>query len=384
MKKLKLVLWCALISTYIYAQGNTTIISQETNSTPNFAEVNQDGLSNVVKLIQEVKGNTATINQTGDRNILKNSDLDGSSDDFAKQRALSALILNQIGDDNVVGLFQNNQKNIAYVDQTGLNNNSDVWQQAFGGVVSGNETDIDQLGSNNIVKLKQKGDLNLATIDQNGLNNNSLINQDGLNIGPSGGLENNSTTLITGDNNVTSLYQFGNSNYSSIILKAAGNGETSSNNLVDVYQTGNENEIQLNGKRSDFNIVSIDQNGDNNLYRISFEGDMNNISIDLDGEHNQGDWAISSAWPEKANENTLSIVSDGLRNYATGRIDGNNNDVEINQTGEFNSVGISWYTRDGVVIEGNNNDVSVTQNSNNNSSFNSVIGNNNTISVLQN
>src|SRR6056297_2951843 len=156
MKKLATLLVAMLFTAGMaFAQSNSATVDQNGNG--NDVVAAQNGSLNDVMLLQQVKDNQADIVQTGNGNILQNS-MTGSKPGYpgyAVQRATALLDLDQVGDGNVVGLFQNNQKNRAFIEQIGDANVADVSQVAFGGTVNGNETDLSQDGSNNMTQVIQ-------------------------------------------------------------------------------------------------------------------------------------------------------------------------------------------------------------------------------------
>lgn len=378
MKKL-FILFVLLSFTALYAQSNISEIVQENND--NTVTLDQVGSSNINKLIQQVKNNTAIIEQTGASNILKNSKLWTGDGDFAKQRAASYLKLEQLGDYNTLGLFQNNQKNAADVYQEGLQNSADVWQRAFGGAVSGNETDIDQVGNNNTAEAYQKGDLNFSRLLQDGNLNTTILKQDGINIGPDGGLSNTATLLVTGNENMVDAYQYGNNNTGNVTVDYYGDGHTVAEfNNVDLDQSGNGNQSN-NLIKGASNDVKVSQSGvGQHREYLQIFGSSNDVDIISVGQNNRGFWLLNGG----ADDNRLYVEKDGTNNKATGHIMGDLNDVNVYQSGEANSVGTDYNAKDGVIITGNSNMVDIDQTGIGfNSSFNTITGNGNSISVNQ-
>ncbi|MCB0637914.1 MAG: hypothetical protein KDC54_14900, partial [Lewinella sp.] len=290
---------------------------------------------------------------------------------------------------NTMGLFQNNQKNMAYVQQIGNNNDADVAQVAFGGAIPvANRTDLDQIGDGNRTEVVQgisggNHEANTATIsitgDDNGNAANGAAGDDWMTMEQYGDLNDIDVTVV-GDRNDVDVIQTGDEN--DVLVQAGVYGGADAN-AVSFDQDGNNNYLEAKLVSAEGNTVNGAQTGDDNFYRFGIKGDNNAVNLTIDGNDNRGSWGFASVFPEQADGNTLDINVVGSGNDTAGEVDGDNNDVDIEQNGTGNEVGTDWYIRDGVDILGDSNTVIINQSGNDHSSLNTVTGNGNTTTVTQ-
>jgi hypothetical protein len=92
---------------------------------------------------------------------------------------------------------------------------------------------------------------------------------------------------------------------------------------------------------------------------------------------------VPAGWGTFSDGNKLSITKTGNTNYVSGKLEGDLNMVTINQTGDLNRVGTSWYTLDGVSITGSSNTVNISQDGTANQNLNTILGNENMIGISQ-
>lgn len=185
-----------------------------------------------------------------------------------------------------------------------------------------------------------------------------------------------------GDENTADVLQRGSSN--SVLIEQGVFG-SSYGSVAEFTQIGDGNYFETKQVRSTGNSVIGSQEGDNNFYRASLRGFFNEVTMEILGDANRGSWSIGSlGWPHQPADNELSIDVDGYNNYSTGSIKGDENVVAIQQFGDGNRIGASWYTSDGVDIAGNSNVVTIDQFSDFNSATVTVTGSSNSATVLQN
>jgi len=323
--------------------------------------------------------------------------------------------VDQIGNDNDATTTQTGSDNVAAVQQGGFG----------GGLVQSNNAEaiIDQAGSMNEAYINQRQGwaggtaVSLHTIDQDGSDNDALLTT--FNGGNSGeivqsGDENYARGRQSGSGSVLGITQTGFSNWADVDQLNAPGGDVSVTQIGDdnsatvgqkgadntvlieqgVYggstlssvvfdQDGEGNYLEAKMVRSTSNEVTGSQTGDDNFYRVGVRGESNTVSMDMEGNSNRGSWGISSAWPESADGNTLSIDVTGDLIYSTGSIDGDNNTVTLTQEGLGNMIGSDWYTTDGVTIAGDGNTVTIGQSSDFNTASAVVTGNSNTATITQ-
>ncbi|WP_282781445.1 hypothetical protein [Phaeodactylibacter xiamenensis] len=389
MKKVLLTAFALVLGVSMaMAQGNKSDVSQSGNN--NGATVTQTGANNLSQLSQEVKENSAVITQSGDDNTLQNSKTQAG--DAARQRATADFTLLQDGSNNTMGLYQGNQKNKAYVQQIGMDNEADVAQVAFGGAIPvANRTDLDQLGDANKTEVLQgisggNHEANTATISITGNDNGNAANgsagDDWMTMEQYGDFNNIDVTVM-GDRNDVDVIQQGDDN--DVLVEAGVFGGANANSVsFDQDGSGNYLETKLVAGSAN-NTLDGAQTGDDNFYRFGFRGDNNEANLEVNGNSNRGSWGISSSFPERSDDNTLDItVNNGNNNFTTGSVNGDNNDIDIIQeNGDGNRVGSSWFTTDGVEITGDMNTVDIHQSGDNHSSFTSMTGNHNVSTVTQ-
>jgi hypothetical protein len=156
-------------------------------------------------------------------------------------------------------------------------------------------------------------------------------------------------------------------------------------NEVNFLQDGNDNYLETRISRGDDNLVNGTQDGNNNFFRVMSltRATGNTVNMNATGDGNRGSWGISGDHPESSDDNVLNITQAGNNNETAGQINGDENTVDIVQTGDGNNVGSDWYIKDGVNVVGDLNDVNIMQTGNGHSSLNNVVGNNNVINVMQ-
>ncbi|MFN1833969.1 hypothetical protein AB2B38_001805 [Balneola sp. MJW-20] len=387
MKKLILITALCFASTITLAQNNSATVVQENNN--NSAIANQSGSNNTATLLQQVKNNDADIDQIGGGNFLQNSINGNGNPLYAIQRASSFLYLDQIGDNNIVGLYQNNQKNAATIHQIGNLNNADVSQVAFGGVVNGNDTYLWQEGTYNKTQVRQgisggnhsDNYVNIEVLGNNNGNSGQGSAGDDWMLVEQYGDFNNADIEIEGNNNDVDVYQAGDNNdASSDVFNASSNNEV---NLTQM--NGNANRASYRIGDGQNNNQALMQDGSQNRSHVQIlSGADDNISmITQTGINNRGLWVISGG---NTYLNSLTVATTGDDNKATGLIKGNNNTILLTQTGFDNLIGISgqWNAKDGVVVDGDLNTITITQTTNLNQADVNITGNNNTATISQN
>ncbi|WP_412504380.1 beta strand repeat-containing protein [Roseovarius sp. SYSU LYC5161] len=372
--------------------------------------------------------NEAFLDQTGaDNTALINQDLgaDGSVGGGANQVAT----VDQDGDDNETDVLQQGDGNTATVTQVGDDNDTNVTQQG-----DGNRADNLSVGDSNTVTVSQEPETVIIPAVQ-------IPNPLFPSVGPEflvntpettqllGGDDNESDVTIDGDDNTVDVTQIRDANDSNVEIEgntndvdvvqddsAAGDGNTSTvviddrfnrgdDNIVSIDQDGdNESAVDIHG---DDNIVGVTQTGLGNESDVDIEGDRNDVNVAQDtialgndsvvdvitGDDNQVDILQtgdnSSVLQILGNGNLFEADQDGVGNSSTAGILGSGNDAFIDQDGDNNSSGLqiggvlpggddNFVTVDqaslalgnasGIVILGNANKVDVDQDGNNTAS----------------
>ena len=383
MKRLISVLVAVMFMTgMVVAQSNESDVEQE--GTGHEATVNQNGSSNTSNIVQD-----QGFNYDLDRGSKAEVDQDGSSNssDINSWGWNHEVYVTQNGSENASALSQSGGENDAYVDQIGDKNilrgkseGSAAYQKA--GDPFGNDKnyfDVDQTGNENTVGMWQEHSAE-AVVNQNGDKNLTEIYQSG----PAYGDDNTANVVINGDENMTDVHQFGDGNSATLNVGHANYAPSNYSNEAAIKQTGNSNDASFDLQKGANNNADIDQNGDNNYTELSVKyGNDNEAVVDVDGDANRSRISVSTQWGDMSDGNQINLTQDGYQNYASGDIEGDNNDIDVLQQGDYNRVGTSWYTKDGFDVMGNNNTIDIEQMSNSNKSLNSVVGNSNSINVSQ-
>jgi len=338
-----------------FAQNNEATVTQNANMSE--ASVTQEGADNEALVTQQFgQYHEAQVQQIGNSN--ETSLIQDNTNNFAD--------IKQLGDDNTAKIFQRSRlfvgpgNDAASIEltQEGDDNAADIRQDAEAGL-GGSMT--------NVLSALQQGNENYLFVDQN------------RDLGPG---YNSADVKQHGDDNSASVDQDGESN--SVLIEQGVYG-SSYNSIADFTQIGDGNYFETKQVRSFDNSVVGTQEGDGNYYRVGLRGSDNDVTMNMLGDANRGSWSIGSlGWPHQPADNELSIDVIGDGNYSTGSIKGDDNSVTIQQFGDGNRIGTSWYTTDGVDIAGNSNVVTIDQFSDFNSASVSVTGSGNSSTVLQN
>lgn len=332
--------------------NHEAIIDQDTWGEGHTAEVDQhSGTDNFTNILQDQRNAEAYVEQAGSNNESR-----------LKQSGPNLAEINQAGNNNILGQYDDLSKNAFQKNGTSFADDK-------------NWLDLDQLGDGNTAGVWQEhhGEV---TISQEGDNNDSRAYQSGTRAESL----NSSSTSMTGNDNSTDTYQDGEGNSASINIGPY----LSDLNTIEMDQNGDDNDASFSVQMGDGNDISIDQDGSSNYSEYSVKyGDDNTITADVDGTSNRTRFSIDTEWGGMSSGNTLSVTKSGDSNYLSGSIEGDNNSVTVLQDGNGNSVGTSWYTKDGVDITGDSNTVDISQTSDNNSAYTSMTGNSNTATITQ-
>ena len=366
MKKLILCIFAFMLTgSLLFAQSNSSNVTQSGSQHKSIINQNsgfgsghtaelsqQSGDLNFADVLQDQANAEAYITQTGSENESR-----------TKQSGYNLMNVLQEGEFNVLGGYSTLNARAYQKNGTGL------WASDM------NTLDLDQLGDYNEAGLWQEhhGE---ASVLQSGVRNEALVSQSGA---TSGGL-NEVAIAQHGSRNLADAYQRGEGNKANI---QQGIGSYFSNdNTANVTQTGDGNEAYATLEWGGGTEVDINHNGDDNYSEFSVKyGSDNAFTADVGGSSNKTRFLIAPDW---GSVNKISVKKLGNGNNIAGYISGHRNLVDVVQEGDFNNVGTSWNTGDGVNLKGVDNNVSVAQMSNSNTSFSSVTGHYNSISVMQN
>lgn len=210
------------------------------------------------------------------------------------------------------------QSNEASLDQDGDDNSSSIEQA---------------MTSESMADVKQEGDYNSSAIEQVGRNHDaSLYNVGNYNsiFQRQRGRENLQRVELWGDDNSFTADQMGRDNF--IYLNARGTGPGLFGRAA-------------NGGNNNHNTAVINQHHRGNIFSGSVTGSYNNVAADQVGQYNQIGGRFSSSLPAVAPHGiptgTFGFISSLLNGDAWSgngvNIYGNDNDVQIEQAGNYNA-----------------------------------------------
>ena len=285
--------------------GNDAIIVQDgianrlnglsQNGTGNAAAVLQFGRGNLVdSVLQQGGTGAADGNEAG---LLIVGDDNGTAafagGSFADATAAPTSALEQVGNGNAVGLAIFGNANLFGIRQTGDDN---IVGDPFGPLGA-----AALVGNRNMIGIDQGGTGNrLEIIAFDGSDNDVGIAQSGTNL---------SSISLNGSGNAFGIDQTG-TNTATLSIEGSGNG--------DGLFTGYAAQLQMAATGSGLTPGTIMQNGAGNTVSLTIHG--------IDGPGSDGD------------DNIFGIVQDGDLNSVTGTQAGNGNQVAIFQSGDMNGV----------------------------------------------
>lgn len=304
----------------------------------------------------------------------------------------------------------------ATIDQVGGSNDGDINQSgvdhsAMIDQVGTNTSDIIQRGSRpnegneaRTLQINAVGDVaNVAVIDQDGDDLNAAGSEAAALLDPvldGLGIDDEYYTPIApgivqvGEGNTGSITQTG--SWNSAVQVVAGGYNT-----ADITQSGASN-IAAVGVLGARNTVDIDQSnsdsGDiNNLAVVGVVGQDNYMEVDQTGQRNDllfGEVGLMGAGSEMYNS-TVNVTQSGSDNQVVGYAIGDDNDIDVTQSGNGNFVGSVDYSLplggtpgidsivSGISVIGNGNTADITQGGNGNTATANVHGNGNTSTITQ-
>ncbi len=376
MKKLTTLLFVLVFaSSMAFAQSNDSDVNQQGDD--NSATVQQLGISNSVGLDQGVfdgyDSNIAEINQNGEENSLA-----GYSHGDAVQGKDNYLKLDQDGDYNEAGVYQDFANSEAFIKQNGYENDAFVKQDA-----PKSYADVDQVG-----------DLNTADINQNGTHPEN---------------ENEAKVWQDGDFNTTNIGQLGDQN-------SAKHWVYGDDNMMNIDQTGYDNEAFVDQKNwehngNNYNEITVSQTnnsgGMGNEFFAKLKGDDNDVNITQNGSWNRvqgltGYWNygnMGAAFKYEGDNSNIDMTQEGNQNVVFAEIHNSNGDIDVEQYNNVNQAHIDIAGPSGGLLSGNSVDITqtstgsdftqsnyvdVTQRSDNNSAAVNQNGFDNTSTITQN
>ncbi len=225
----------------------------------------------------------------------------------------------------------------------------------------GNESVLSQEGDLNAIFVEVTGDANevfasqmqsgntfYATVTGNG--NFLESEQDSLNS--------TADFFVEGDDNTVSLVQLGDGGPFGFIFSRSINSIIGSGNALSVYQ-GDGGNWANNAISGNDNTVNVEQSGD---WHESYVGFENDIEIDQDGDQNTVGWSMVG------DANEIEFEQDGDGNeITTGVFEGIENAVNIDQIGDFNLATVE-------TLGGGANTFEINQIGDSNTAYAGVIG----------
>ncbi|RKZ91023.1 MAG: hypothetical protein DRQ40_10360 [Gammaproteobacteria bacterium] len=346
MKKLLTAVVFLLISTALFAQSNSALVSQ--NGDSNEGNVTQAGSSNLAEVNQfDGDENLADVNQNGSSNEVYLAQ--GMTTGYwgltttAMSGNRNQADIDQLGTGNLVDDFvQVGDDNFASVDQEGNNNTAYVYQGWAYGFWGETATTSALSSYNSTVSITQVKDNNYGAVWQyGGLDNDVIIDQDGFsNIAsiaqgfiyedgaydftyPVYNTENNYASITQlGDDNVAKLFQLGDDNSFTLTQNGAGNTVGYDAGVTGLVPKRNAYFAQ----DGDFNTFTGVQNDGATLDIASYQfGDDNNIDL-IQGE---GDVALIQ---QNGDLNTANVYQYGVDNNASVVQTGNSNTANVSQS----------------------------------------------------
>lgn len=284
------------------------------------------------------------------------------------------------------------KNNIAYQQQTGEHNSSEVMQQGKENIITsftegtGNTINTEQKGANNNIDglnnqnnpfslpefgIVQYGNFNQINISQEGLLNNATSHQ-------YGNMNKSDITQLGNDNKIIT-YQIGNDNKA--YIEQIGENLTSKQ-----LQVGSQNTAEAKFAGSNYRTQS--DNAEWSSYQEQIG--MNNKSMlqITNTSPNTNAYTLQHGRSNKVNSqlsedyNYLYVIQEGEGNTASSETyEGDFNEIYIYQTGEQNKVGNGWMP--GVIQRGALNNVNIYQQGKENTATTSQTGLNNQLKIKQ-
>jgi hypothetical protein len=319
---------------------------------------------------------------------------------------LASPALAQSGGGHTATIDQVGGSNDGEIDQSGVDHSAMIDQ------VGTNTSDIIQRGSRpgegneaRTIQVNEVGDAaNVAVIDQNGDDLNAAGSEAAALLDPVlGGLgidDGYYTPIAPG------IVQVGQGNEGSIVQTGSWNSAVQvvagDYNTADITQSGASN-IAAAGVLGAGNTVDIDQSnsdpGDiNNLAVVGVVGQDNYMEVDQTGQRNDllfGEVGFVGAGSEMYNS-TVNVTQSGDDNQVVGFALGDDNDIDVTQSGNGNFVGSVDYSltlggppsiddiASGISVIGDGNTVDITQSGDGNTATANILGNGNTSTITQN
>lgn len=287
------------------AQGNTALINQE--GSRNVATITQVGANNLALTNQQGNDNLASITQVGNRNQANAEVATG----------VYLFGISQRGSRNVADVEQRGDDNVARLGVTGNDNGRSVEGNAFSIrqgsatlAVSGNYAQVAFIGDFNVGMAVQEGNDNYLYLNGRGGIFGSRESRSGLEGRAARRSHRNAFDLeqrgdahvlngfVAGSRNTITSRQSGTGNHIGTDVSAAnqeslltrdGVNLYGDDNVVTLTQDGNDNRAFVGvGPTgvSSFNIVTLLQQGDANLARITQQGNNHSATVSLVGNGN--------------------------------------------------------------------------------------------------
>lgn len=338
-------------------------------------EIGLNGFSQLSQYNSSPDGNTATITQSSNSNVVAKVTQKNRFGGAVGATANSLIILQETGNDNVITeVFQDKHKgksgNMAGITMSGTANTISSVVQAVTGGEDGNAMDVTISGDNN-----GRGTLSGLAAASGATTSELKQGFEDVNNGNAAKGDNNLTLIVSGNTNQFGVTQQGTSNDVGTLVIAGDSNE------VGVSQDGDGNMLTLASIAvgSDGNVIGVTQmgvsntasasvDGDNNQFGIMQNGNFNDASVDIIGNDNGvssgglfGDALITDATngliAQWGNDNTASLTvngdnnafsymqgsssSIGNSNSITGTVNGSGNAVAVAQLGSNNTAGFS-------------------------------------------
>ena len=319
----------------------------------NLAEVDQDGYNNESTTVQEGDFNNAYTKQNND-----------GGDQSLANRALIVQGTGQQAENNDAAVEQNGADNSAFTQQTydnsdawtiqaGIENTSEIKQNAGPENSAGHFAIVDQLGVNNESRINQSGangdqDRNIAIARQTGLGN--AVEQIQVSTGNAGG---NTADVLQGFSGDITVYSTGqddifdavNAFDPTLAGDDDGAGFDAINAVAFQTQTGGENDAVI-VQFGEGNNAAQSQTGDSNvaqaIQNLTPDSGFNNVSTQTQvGNDNaativQNDRLHTSVQSQTGDGNTIVAAQRGTGNYSDVTQEGDGSYGRTLQHGNYN------------------------------------------------
>lgn len=332
----------------------------------------QEGNHNdLIQIVDEGYTKSLKSTQTGDFNIADQRSIGG---------AYHTFVIETDGDRNEAYQKSISTKANLKIDQDGNYNYAKQDFQGSFGFVPGNSGLITQDGSYNdayqyMTSGKQGNDMDLLQDGDGNYSYQRLAGNDNKTDFEIWGNYNDTYGYQTGDDHEATIDMWGDRNYAKIDQKGGDD------NGASLWTTGDWNDFYMTQDGED-NSMRVESGGDHNYVKFVQKQDDNKAYLNMRGTGPGTNGRPISA--HNSDYNDVRLTQDGEDNLFSGYVAGDRNDLDITQSGDYNTIGTGMWNADGVNVWGNYNDVDVHQSGMGHDATVNVTGSWNVSSTTQN